>query len=153
MEHRFETHVVWDGSTAGGYRAYSRNHRAVAPPSAQELSLSSARAFHGDASQINPEQLLVMAASSCQLLSFLALATRVGLDVRGYSDDALGTMPHSAGPMSVAQIVLRPHIVLAPGTDPSVVAALVEQAHAECFIANSLRTSITVEPTVTVLSR
>jgi organic hydroperoxide reductase OsmC/OhrA len=97
--------------------------------------------------------LLVMAASSCQLLSFLAVATRAGLDVRGYSDDATGTMPHSSGPMSVARIVLRPHIVLAAGADAAAVGALVQQAHAECFIANSLQTPISVEPTIEVLAR
>lgn len=153
LEHRFETHVVWDGSTAGGYRAYSRGHRAVGPPSTQELSLSSARAFHGDPAQLNPEQLLVMAASSCQLLSFLAVATRAGVDVRGYTDEATGTMPHSAGPMSVARVELRPHIVLAAGSSVDGIAALVEQARAECFIANSLLTPITITATVEVLER
>lgn len=151
LEHRFEARLVWDGSTAGGYRGYSRGHVAAAPPAGAQVALSAARAFHGDDAQLNPEQLLVMAASSCQLLSFLAVAARAGVDVRGYSDDAVGTMTQSSGPMSVSRIDLLPHIVLAAGTDAAQVPALVEQAHAECFIANSLRTEITVTPTVEVL--
>jgi organic hydroperoxide reductase OsmC/OhrA len=156
LEHRFETHLVWDGSTAGGYRAYSRGHRAVAPPAEQEVALSSARAFHGDAGQINPEQLLVMAVSSCQLLSFLAVAARARLDVVDYADTAVGEMPEDRKPISITRITLRPTItiaVAAGAAPPSLdrVRRLVDLAHHECYIASSLRTDVVVEPTFTFL--
>ena len=49
--------------------------------------------------------------------------------------------------MSLERIVLRPHIVVAPGTGEARLRHLVEVAHSECYIANSLRTEIVVEPT------
>jgi organic hydroperoxide reductase OsmC/OhrA len=109
--------------------------------------LSSDPAFGGDARRLNPEQLLVLAASSCQLLSFLAVAARARVDVVDYRDDAEGEMPDAKAPMRVTRIVLRPHITVRASVDESRLAHLVEVAHRECFIANSLETEIVVDPT------
>ena len=85
LTHTYETRIAWVGSTAGGYRVYSRAHNGVPFPATQELALSADPAFRGSHELLNPEQLLVMAASSCQLLSFLAVAARthVGAGARG----------------------------------------------------------------------
>lgn len=155
MAHQFPVAVRWDGSTAGGYRAYSRTHVSAAD-GIPDLTVSADRHFRGDPAFHNPEQLLVIAAASCQLLSFLALAANSGIDVLDYCDDAVGTMTPSRGPMSVERIELRPRITVATGpdgdTDTAAVLALVEQAHRECFIANSLRSEIVIVPSVTISS-
>lgn len=148
-DHSYETHLVWDGSTAGGHRAYSRDHRAVAPPSA-EVQLSSDKTFGGNADMLNPEQLLVMAASSCQLLSFLAVAARAGVDVRGYEDEAVGVMPADENPQRITRITLRPHVRVGPGVADDRVHQLLEDAHHQCYIANSVTTKIEVVATVEV---
>ncbi len=148
--HEYQTHLVWEGSTGAGYAAYSRDHRAVAPPAEQELRLSADPQFRGDAGLTNPEQLLVMAASSCQLLSFLACAARRRVDVLAYEDDAHGVMPHDSTPQRITNIHLAPTIVVAPGTEPEDVVRLVHEAHDQCYIANSLSATVTVEPTVVV---
>ncbi|MDT7707305.1 MAG: hypothetical protein QOG20_2912 [Pseudonocardiales bacterium] len=156
--HRYSATCSWSGSTAVGYRDYDRSHSMAAGP--ESLTLSSDPAFLGDPARLNPEQLVVMAASSCQLLSFLAVAARARLDVRDYRDDATATMAESgaAQPMRLDEIVLRPRIVLAP--DPRTgapsedrVRHLVEVAHRECFIANSLATPVRIEPTVTFVDQ
>ncbi|WP_194410800.1 OsmC family protein [Microbacterium cremeum] len=146
--HTYTTTLAWEGSTGDGYRAYSRAHTAAAPPAAAELALSADAAFRGDAERANPEQLLVMAVSSCQLLSFLGEAARQGLDVRGYSDRADGVMDAAARPASISHITLRPEIVVAPGVDRAAVVAAAERAHEGCFIANSLRSTIRLVVTV-----
>lgn len=148
--HRYETRCRWRGSTAGGYAAYSRTHTAGATSAAVELTLASDPAFRGDPSLLNPEQLLVISASSCQLLSFLAIAARAGLDVREYDDAAEGLMPEDDEPVRITEIVLRPRIVVGPGTDVERVRAFCEQAHHECYVANSLRTEVRVEPEIVV---
>jgi organic hydroperoxide reductase OsmC/OhrA len=145
--HHYSANCSWSGSTAAGYETYDRTHLVGAGPN--ELTLSSDPAFLGDPARLNPEQLLVLAASSCQLLSFLAVAARARLDVRAYRDEATATMPEEPRPMRLAEIVLRPDIVLAPGPSEERVRHLVEVAHRECFIANSLATPVRVEPTVT----
>ena len=148
--HRYETRCRWSGSTGGGYGAYSRAHTASAIPADAELMLSSDPVFRGNPALLNPEQLLVMAASSCQLLAFLAIAARAGIEVLEYDDAAEGTMPEDDAPVRITAITLRPRIVVGPGTDVERVRAFCVQAHHECYIANSLRTEIRVEPEVVV---
>ena len=147
-EHTYQSHLVWEGSTGAGYAVYERAHTVVAPPATTEIQLSADPAFRGDADRTNPEQLLVMAASSCQLLSFLAVAARHKVDVLAYEDDAVGVMPSDLTPMRITAITLSPRIVVAAGTDLQGVERMVHEAHDQCFIANSLTSEVTVVPTV-----
>ncbi|MGI8755322.1 MAG: OsmC family protein [Acidimicrobiales bacterium] len=152
-DHTYRTSLRWDGSTGVGYDRYDRAHAVSTGPAVGTLDLSSDPAFDGDPDRTNPEQLLVAAASSCQLLSFLAVAARAHLDVVGYVDEATAVMPAESAPMRITRIELRPLITLAdtecerPETER--LAHLVELAHEGCYVANSLRTEVTVDPTFT----
>src|SRR5688500_10520702 len=112
--HTYRTALAWAGSTAVGYEDYARGHRVTADPAPAALELSSDPAFRGDPALLNPEQLLLAAASSCQLLSFLAVAARARLDVVAYSDSAEAEMPEDDKPMRLTRIVLRPVITVGP---------------------------------------
>jgi organic hydroperoxide reductase OsmC/OhrA len=142
--------LEWDGSTGEGYRAYSRNHVASAPPAETSLRLSADPHFRGDPALLNPEQLVVLAASSCQLLSFLSVAARKHVTVLRYADEATGYLSDDLRGASIERIELRPAIEVAPGTNESDVFSFVEQAHEECYIANSLRSTIVIDASVTV---
>jgi organic hydroperoxide reductase OsmC/OhrA len=146
--HTYTARASWNGTTAVGYDAYDRAHTLSADPAEQRLELSGDPHFGGDAARLNPEQLLVIAASSCQLLSFLAVAARARIDVREYRDEAVGTMDEADGPARLNTITLRPHLVLAAGPSEDRVRRLVDLAHRECYIANSLKTEVVVEPTI-----
>ena len=151
--HRYTARCSWSGSTGVGYERYGREHEVGAPPAAGSLKLSSDPAFRGDPARMNPEQLLVLSAASCQLLSFLAVAARARLDVVAYEDEAEAEMPEADKPARIVSIRLRPRIVLtAAGAgasrDENRVRQLVDLAHRECYIANSLKTEVTVEPVV-----
>jgi organic hydroperoxide reductase OsmC/OhrA len=110
------------------------------------LTAAADPAFLGNPALLNPEQLLVMAVASCQLLSFLAVAARARVDVIGYTDDADGVMPEDDPPARITTIALRPVIRVRPGPSVDKLERLVELAHRECYIANSLRTTVTVAP-------
>lgn len=146
--HTYQSRLYWDGSTAAGYDAYDRTHSVEVPPAALELVLSSDPAFGGDAQLANPEQLLLAAASSCQLLSFLAIAARSRVDVLAYHDDADAVMPEDETPTRITRITLRPRITVAAGADPDRIRRIVERAHDGCFIANTLNAEVVLEPTI-----
>jgi organic hydroperoxide reductase OsmC/OhrA len=93
----------------------------------------------------------VLAAASCQLLSFLAVAARARIDVIEYRDDAAGEMPEDDPPMRITRITLRPQIVVWEDVSEARVRHLVEVAHRECFIANSLTTEVVVEPDISII--
>lgn len=150
--HHYHATCHWRGSTAAGYEAYNRNHELRAPPAAQTLPMSSDPAFRGDPQRLNPEQLLVMAAASCQMLSFLAIAARARLDVVEYEDRAEAYMPEDDKPVCITRIVLKPRIVLAGAVDAAHVRRLVDQAHHTCFIANSLKSIIEITPDIVIRS-
>src|SRR6478735_1305769 len=145
--HRYTARCSWRGSTGVGYDDYDRAHTAVCPPAVTSADLSADPAFRGDPDRLNPEQLLVLAASSCQLLSFLAVAARARVDVVSYEDRAVGEMPEDDRPMRVTRIVLRPRIAIR-GAIPrdTRLLHLVEVAHRECFIANSITSEIEIQP-------
>jgi organic hydroperoxide reductase OsmC/OhrA len=144
--HHYQALCTWNGSTGTGYEAYDRNHEMQSPPAPLRLPMSSDPAFRGKPERLNPEQLLVMAAASCQMLSFLAIAARARLDVVAYEDYAEAFMPEDDKPMRITRIVLRPKITLRGETSPERLRQMVHSAHEHCFIANSLKTQIEVSP-------
>lgn len=146
--HAYRVTASWSGATGRGYEDYDRSHAVTVPAAGAALTLSSDPAFRGDAGLLNPEQLLLLAASSCQLLSFLAVAARARIDVRAYDDDASAVMPEDDRPMRVTAITLRPRVTVVTGPSDSRVRHLLEVAHRECFIANSLTSTMTIEPEV-----
>ncbi|GIG34940.1 OsmC family protein [Cellulomonas pakistanensis] len=146
--HTYLTRLRWDGSTAGGVRSYSRDHAVTAPPALAALDLSADPGFRGDAGRLNPEQLVVAAASSCQMLSFLGAAARAGVDVRGYEDEATSALDLSGPAPRLGAVRIAATVRVATGTDPDAVLALAEQAHRECYVANSLSVPVEVSTAV-----
>ena len=145
--HRYETRLQWSGSTGLGWDHYDREHGAVAPPAEQEVRLTTGES-QGDPEVLNPEQLVVMAASSCQMLFFLHLASKARIDVVEYVDEASGVMPLDDEPVRLTEITLRPRIVIAGDASEERVQKLVHTAHEHCYIANSLKSEVTLEPHV-----
>jgi organic hydroperoxide reductase OsmC/OhrA len=147
--HSYTAGVAWSGSTSVGYDGYDRRHAGLSEAGFR-VPLSADAAFLGDPACLNPEELLVLAAASCQLLSFLAVAARARIDVIDYRDFGAGQMPADA----LTQITLRPQIIVAsslqrPVNEPRVL-HLCQVAHRECYVSNSLRTAVLVDPTVTI---
>ena len=94
----------------------------------------------------DPEEMLVAALSSCQMLWFLDFAKHAGVLVRGYHDEPFGLMGKmpANGRIGLAKCTLRPRVDC--DTAPEVLDALHHQAHAACNIANSVLTEVTVQP-------
>jgi organic hydroperoxide reductase OsmC/OhrA len=145
--HRYEARLSWTGSTGAGFGQYDRGHAAVAPPAEQELGLTTGEE-HGDRRLLNPEQLVVVAASSCQMLWFLHLAAKARIDVVAYDDDAVALMPEDEEPVRITKIALRPRITVTGDPSEERIRKLVDTAHGYCFIANSLNSAMTIEPSV-----
>jgi organic hydroperoxide reductase OsmC/OhrA len=147
--HHYQATLDWAGSTGLGYDHYDRTHTTTVAPAAIALDLTADPAFRGDPARLNPEQLLVLAVASCQLLSFLAATARARIDVVAYHDDAEGEMPDDERPMRVTRVTLRPRIAVRGDVADERILHLVEVAHRECYIANSITTEIVIEPEIT----
>ena len=102
-----------------------------------------------DAAAVDPEEAFIASLSSCHMLWFLALAAKRGYVVDTYADDASGVMEKNpAGRLAMTSVTLRPLVAFSGAKLPDRVAldTLHHAAHAECFIANSVRSEIVIEP-------
>jgi organic hydroperoxide reductase OsmC/OhrA len=151
--HSYQVSVTWTGDLGhgtSGYRAYSRDHEVAAdgrPP----IAASSDPAFLGDPSKWNPELGLTAALSECHLLWYLHLCAESGVIVLGYADDATGTMREDAeGSGRFTEVVLRPSVIVAAAGMVERAFGLHAEAHAKCFIANSVNFPVRHEPVISV---
>src|SRR5262249_4522174 len=110
---------------------------------------SAAPAYLGSESCIDPEEAFVASLSSCHMLTFLAIAARKRYVLDAYRDQAVGILAKdSAGKRAVTQGTLRPQGRFRGGKEPPPedLQRLHDQAHHACFIANSVKTEVVVEP-------
>ena len=143
-EHRAT--VEWQRSGEFRYETYSRNHTLKFD---ENLSIQGSAAPGNipasalGAPGVDPEQAFVAALSSCHMLWFLHIASRAGWIVDRYVDDAVGILDKTW----MSRVTLRPAVSFS-GKSPSKEehAALHEKAHEKCFIANSVKTEVRVEP-------
>jgi len=102
-----------------------------------------------DPSAVDPEEAFVASISGCHMLWFLSIAARRGFIVETYRDEAEGEMGKiSSGKMAMTRVRLNPKVDYAGGSRPSgeEEAGMHQQAHENCFIANSVNAEITVHP-------
>ena len=131
------------------YHTYNRGHEVWFKDGVIVLPASSAPAFRGDADRVDPEEAYVASLSSCHMLTFLAICARKRLTVDSYEDDAAGALEKGAnGRLWLATVWLRPMVRFAPSVEVALgtLKELHHQSHEECFIANSVKTTVTIEP-------
>ena len=151
--HHYGTRLVWTG---GKERTESfRNHvRAyeISAPGKPVIAGSSDPVFRGDAGRWNPEELLVASLSACHKLWYMGLCAAAGIVVLAYEDVAEGIMvEEEAGRAGqFVQVMLRPRVTLAPGSDRQKAELLHQTAHAKCFIARSMNFPVMHEPVVEI---
>ena len=146
--HAYLTTVRWTGNQGSGtsaYRAYSRNHEILVNGK-PDIHASSDPTFHGDASRYNPEELLVASLSSCHMLWYLHLCAVNKVVVLDYEDQAGGIMEESEGGGGrFLEVTLRPRITVTGDSDLETARRLHHDAHAKCFIANSVNFPVCVK--------
>jgi organic hydroperoxide reductase OsmC/OhrA len=148
--------IVWQrGEQPFTDRRYSRRHEmhfdggAVVPGSSSPHSV---KLPFSDPSAVDPEEAFVASLSSCHMLWFLDLACRAGWVIDRYSDAAVGRMERDAqGRLAMTLVTLHPQVDFA-GTrrpDAAEIERLHHAAHDECYIANSVKTTVRCEPILT----
>jgi organic hydroperoxide reductase OsmC/OhrA len=151
-EHR--ARIEWERRTGDfAYNTYNRSH-AVAfeggirvPATGSPVNIPPT-AVEGPG--MDPEQAFVAAISSCHMLWFLHLACRAKLVIDRYVDEASGVLEKNAeGRMAMTRVALRPVVSFA-GRAPSTEEhrQLHDGAHERCFISNSVKTEVSVEPRI-----
>jgi organic hydroperoxide reductase OsmC/OhrA len=98
---------------------------------------------------VDPEEAFVASISSCHMLTFVWLASKKGFQIDSYEDEAVGMMTKNERSVPWMNLVtLNPKIVYSGGKlpTPEDEKQLHHLAHEQCYIANSVKTEIVVNP-------
>ncbi|HEX4910361.1 MAG TPA: OsmC family protein [Permianibacter sp.] len=149
----YTAQVIWQrGEQAFVDNRYSRNHRMRFDGGIELAASASPHVVplpYSDEAAVDPEELFVAALSSCHMLWFLSIAAKHGYRVDQYHDNASGVMTKNAdGKLAMTAVTLKPKVQFSGEKLPSSneLDALHHQAHEECFIANSVKSDVRIEP-------
>ena len=152
MAHEYRATVKWSrGEAKFTDQRFSRGHSwsfdggITVAASSSPLSV---RLPYSVAEAVDPEEAFVAAVASCHMLTFLYVAAKQGFVVDDYADDAVGVMTkNERGKMWVSRVTLAPAITFTGEKRPTSqqLDELHHLAHEECFIANSVKSEVVVE--------
>lgn len=152
-DHEYVSRILWTGNRGEGtaqYRAYDRTWD-IAVPGKAVVRCSNDPLLGGDSAKMNPEDLLLSALAACHMLWYLHYASDAGIVVTGYTDAPVGLGEVGRGGAGrFLKVTLRPHVVVAAGTDLAAAEAIHHRIDAVCFIARSVNFPVDCAPTFAV---
>jgi organic hydroperoxide reductase OsmC/OhrA len=107
---------------------------------------------YSNPAHVDPEEAFVASISSCHMLTFLYVASQQGFQVDSYEDEAVGTMTkNEKGVPWVSLVTLHPKVFYSGEKlpNPADEERLHHLAHEQCFIANSIKSEVTVRGNTT----
>jgi len=129
------------------YQKYPRDHTWKFD-GGHEMEATAAPAYLGNPKNVDPEEAFVASLSSCHMLTFLAVACKKKFVLDEYLDDAVGHMEKNEnGKLAITRVELHPKLKFSGEKQPTEqeLDEMHHFAHTECFIANSVKTKVTVE--------
>jgi organic hydroperoxide reductase OsmC/OhrA len=130
------------------YQKYSRDHTWKFE-GGHEMEASAASAYLGNPKLVDPEEAFVASLSSCHMLTFLAIAAKKKFMLDEYVDEAVGVMEkNTEGRLAITHVTLRQRLKFSGDKQPTAheIEEMNHAAHEQCFIANSVKTEVKVEP-------
>lgn len=126
-----------------------QGRRGVVSASARpSIVVSSPPEFKGEPGLWTPEELLISAINSCLLMTFLAYAQREELDLAAFDSAAEGLLEYLEGKYRITEVVLKPNLTVNSEEDVLLARDVLERAHRDCFISNSVRATVNMVPQI-----
>jgi organic hydroperoxide reductase OsmC/OhrA len=143
----YKVTLKWErGGAEFSYQKYPRDH-TWSFDGGYTVIATAAQAYLGNPAHVDPEEAFVASLSSCHMLTFLAIACKQKFVLDSYEDDAVGHLEKNAdGKLAITRVELRPRIKWGGDRKPSAeeLDKMHHASHENCFIANSVRTEVTV---------
>jgi organic hydroperoxide reductase OsmC/OhrA len=139
MIYFYEAEIEWTGDK--DLRLSSAKLPAVAAGAPPE--------FKGREGNWSPEHLFVASMNSCYALTLLAIAEFSKVSLVSLSSTARGKLEKvQGGGYQITEIVVKPRVVLASADDLARIPRILEKAKENCFVSNSIKSAIKIEPEV-----
>ncbi len=126
--------------------SFSKNHKILINDNI--FNAGSAPEYGGKENELNPEQSLTAAISSCHMMTFLSLSAKMRWPVKSYKDTAHAFLgQNSKNKMFVKKIELNPIILFNYNFSVSKeeMDKMQDRSHRYCFIANSLSNEVEIK--------
>ena len=121
----------------------------IGGPGLPAVSVGAPPEFKGREGLWSPEQLFVASLNTCYMLTFLAIAENSKIPVVSFSSTAKGKLEKVAGSnYQITEILVKPRVVLASANDLGRIPRILEKAKESCFVSNSIKSAIKVEPEI-----
>ncbi|MFQ3173860.1 MAG: organic hydroperoxide reductase OsmC/OhrA [Flavobacterium sp.] len=154
FKHLFKAKLNWflkEKEAVSGSRSDSKNH-TIAIEGKAVLCVSAAKAFKGDPTLYNPEDLLLSSIVSCHMMSYLYVCSQNGIEVVSYVDEAEATLEVSVdGSGRFTEVRLYPKVTIRQTEKIAEALSLHKRANQLCFIANSCNFPIVHDPSCEVI--
>lgn len=148
-EHTYEATIIWTGNKGTGtsdYATYGREF-TLQIANKSDLFCSADVPFRGDKTKHNPEDFFLASFSSCHMLWYFHLCADAGIQVVSYKDEPIGKMIQDPNGGRFTSVVLHPKVIITDSTRIDEANSLHQEAHKQCFIANSCNFPVTHQPT------
>jgi len=135
----YETEIEWKGA----------KDLQISSAKLPAISAGAPPEFQGREGVWAPEHLFVASLNSCYMLTLLAIAEFSKIAIVSCSSSAKGKLEKVAGNgYQVTEIVVKPRIVIASANDLARTPRILEKAKENCFVSNSIKSAIKIEPEV-----
>ena len=150
--HHYQLSLAWTGNRGEGTTHYTNYDRSytVRINGKPDFHGSSDTVFRGDGEKYNPEDMMLMALSSCHMLWYLHLCADAGVVVLDYSDSPTATLLDAPDRGYFTEAHLNPVILVAEESMVESAKLLHTTANKRCFIANSCNFPVHHNPTIIV---
>ncbi|TXE18548.1 osmotically inducible protein OsmC [Psychroserpens burtonensis] len=149
---QFKVQAKWSAKNALDVSVNGKTHQVFIDDKLP-LTVSAAKAFKGDETKYNPEDLLLSALASCHMMSYFYVCAQNGIELIDYKDEAVGVLELKAdGSGAFTSVVLNPIVTISKGEMIDKAVSLHKEANILCFIANSCNFLITHNVVVKVTS-
>ena len=139
--HFYSTEVTWTGERQGDLSA----------PVLPTLQVDAPPEFKGHEGVWTPEHLFVGAINSCFMTTFVAIAENSKLDFVDFDSKATGKLEKQNGSgFMITEVALYPRLTIRNARDEERALRILEKAERHCLIANSVKTTIQLEPEIRI---
>jgi organic hydroperoxide reductase OsmC/OhrA len=118
-------------------------------PGLPPIAVGAPPEFKGREGNWAPEHLFVASLNTCFMLTLLVIAENSKLPLVSFRSVAKGRLENIDGAgYQITEVVIKPTVVIAAAKDLERIPKILEKAKENCFISNSVKSVIKLEPEV-----
>lgn len=142
QEHYYQVKVNWKNN---------RNGILSSDVLDEKITIATPPEFpKGEENIWSPEHYFLASINGCLLTTFLAVAENFKLDFANFESDSEGKLEAVDRKYVISEVVLKPIITIKREEDRELALKVIEKSERACLISNSVRSKITMEPTIEV---